>query len=110
MAAERLRRAHDTRQPCAPVRDLIGADDITSAYAVQEENTRSWLAEGRRIVGRKIGLTSLAVQKQLGVDQPDFGMLSASPTPLPITRPAAASCLARATCGYLTWILSIARW
>lgn len=77
MAAERLRRAHDTRRPCAPVRDLIGADDITSAYAVQEENTRSWLAEGRRIVGRKIGLTSLAVQKQLGVDQPDFGMLFA---------------------------------
>jgi 2-keto-4-pentenoate hydratase len=76
-AADRLRKAYDTRQPCAPIRDLIDANDVASAYAAQEKNTRKWLSEGRRIVGRKIGLTSQAVQKQLGVDQPDFGMLFA---------------------------------
>jgi 2-keto-4-pentenoate hydratase len=87
-AAERLRRAYDTHEPCAPVRDLIGAADVAAAYAVQERNTKGWLAEGRRIVGRKIGLTSAAVQKQLGVDQPDFGILfedmaSANGEPIP---------------------------
>ncbi|MCA0240936.1 MAG: fumarylacetoacetate hydrolase family protein [Proteobacteria bacterium] len=60
-----------------PVRERLPANDVAAAYAVQDANTRRWVAEGRRIAGRKIGLTSLAVQKQLGVDQPDFGMLFA---------------------------------
>lgn len=76
-AAERLWQAHAGNQPCAPVRDLIGATDVAAAYAVQQINTERWINQGRRLVGRKIGLTSKAVQKQLGVDQPDFGMLFA---------------------------------
>lgn len=76
-AARRLREAAASRTPCAPVRDLIGAQDLAAAYAVQEEGTRARLAAGARLCGRKIGLTSAAVQKQLGVDQPDYGMLFA---------------------------------
>ncbi|MFJ3055460.1 2-keto-4-pentenoate hydratase [Herbaspirillum sp. NPDC087042] len=76
-AAERLWQAHANASPCAPVRELIGAGDIEAAYAVQQRNTQRWLAQGRRLAGRKIGLTSRAVQQQLGVDQPDFGMLFA---------------------------------
>jgi len=74
-AAERLRDAAATRTPCAPVRDLIGATDVHAAYRVQSLLTAGRVAEGAQVVGRKIGLTSAAVQQQLGVDQPDFGVL-----------------------------------
>src|SRR5262245_43675623 len=70
-----LRDAAASGVPCAPVRSLIGSTDVTAAYAVQEQLTRARLAEGRVVVGRKIGLTSPVVQAQLGVDQPDFGVL-----------------------------------
>lgn len=72
-AAERLSVAATTGAPVAAVRDLIGPDDVAAAYAVQRIGTSSRLAAGARIVGRKIGLTSPAVQRQLGVNQPDFG-------------------------------------
>jgi 2-keto-4-pentenoate hydratase len=74
-AAERLAGAARTGVPCAPVRDLIGSDDVELAYAVQQQFVRRRIGEGARVVGRKIGLTSPAVQKQLGVDRPDFGVL-----------------------------------
>jgi len=76
-AAALLKAAAAGGQPIAPLRERLAQADEAGAYAVQEANTRAWLAEGRRLVGRKIGLTSLAVQAQLGVDQPDFGMLFA---------------------------------
>jgi 2-keto-4-pentenoate hydratase len=74
-AAERLERAGASGVACAPVADLLGPDDISAAYAVQRTLTERRLAGGARIVGRKIGLTSAAVQRQIGVDRPDFGVL-----------------------------------
>lgn len=74
-AAERLATAKETRTPCPPVRDLIGTDDLAAAYAVQQATVQRRLAGGATVVGRKIGATSEAVQRQLGVDQPDFGYL-----------------------------------
>ncbi|WP_028222766.1 2-keto-4-pentenoate hydratase [Paraburkholderia oxyphila] len=91
--AARLREAEASRVAIEPVRgeivtsgDPLGGnppggaplDDMATAYAVQQANVDLRVANGERIVGRKIGLTSLAVQKQLGVDQPDFGALFAS--------------------------------
>jgi 2-keto-4-pentenoate hydratase len=75
IAARRLAAAWRSGEPGAPVRDLIAAGDVDAAYAVQDIGTRARLDAGGRLVGRKIGLTSPAVQKQLGVDQPDYGML-----------------------------------
>lgn len=74
-AAARLARAHLSRTPCPPVRELIGPDDVAAAYLVQQRLNAGRLEAGARVVGRKIGATSQAVQDQLGVDQPDFGVL-----------------------------------
>src|SRR5919106_1470269 len=76
-AAEKLRAAARTGRTCSPLRNELPPNDVDAAYAVQETNTRYWIDGGRRLVGRKIGLTANAVQRQLGVDQPDFGMLFA---------------------------------
>ena len=72
--ARRLRDAY-SGGVVAPLRDVLDPTDATGAYAVQTINTRFWETQGRRIVGRKAGLTAKAVQAQLGVDQPDFGVL-----------------------------------
>lgn len=74
-AADILRNAADTRRPCAPVRELLPDSTIETGYAVQSILTQKKIQSGHRVVGRKIGLTSQAVQDQLGVDQPDFGVL-----------------------------------
>lgn len=72
--ARRLRDAY-VQGAVPPLRDGLDPLDADGAYAVQTLNTRFWQAQGRRIVGRKAGLTAKAVQTQLGVGQPDFGVL-----------------------------------
>ncbi len=72
--ARRLRDAYDAGA-VPPLRDGLDPLDADAAYAIQTINTRFWQAQGRRIVGRKAGLTAKAVQSQLGVSQPDFGVL-----------------------------------
>jgi 2-keto-4-pentenoate hydratase len=74
-AAERLILAARTGVPTAPVRDVLGSTDVALAYRVQNVLTAARRASGARVVGRKVGLTSPVVQHQLGVDQPDFGVL-----------------------------------
>jgi len=74
-AALALRDARRLRRPIAPISAGFGIAGLDAAYAVAEINTQARLAEGRRVVGKKVGLTSRAVQQQLGVDQPDFGVL-----------------------------------
>ncbi|WP_419539733.1 2-keto-4-pentenoate hydratase [Paraburkholderia bengalensis] len=75
--ATSLRDAARERKPIPPMRDELAAMGVAGAYAVQDINTCHALDSGRRLTGRKIGLTSKSVQQQLGVDAPDFGMLFA---------------------------------
>ncbi|GIH09286.1 2-keto-4-pentenoate hydratase [Rhizocola hellebori] len=73
-----LLAAYDSGVPIPPLRErMIEVGDIEAAYAVQKEMTEHWLAQGRRLVGAKIGLTNPAVQGVFGVYQPDFGVLFA---------------------------------
>jgi 2-keto-4-pentenoate hydratase len=73
--ADRLFTAYASGASIAPLRDELAGAPIETAYAIAEINTKRWLAEGFRLVGRKIGLTAKSVQRQLGVAQPDYGML-----------------------------------
>lgn len=82
--ADRLWQASQTGEAVQPLRDDIaglaektGASALDIAYRIQQNQTEKRLSAGGRLVGRKIGLTSTAVQQQLGVDSPDYGALFA---------------------------------
>jgi len=62
--------------PVAPLADRGSALTIDDAYAISLDFLSRRLAEGERVVGKKIGVTSKAVQDMLGVHQPDFGFLT----------------------------------
>lgn len=74
-AADALFDARGRLTPIAPLRQTHALDRPDDAYAVQELNTARYLRDGRRLAGRKIGLTAKAVQAQLGVDEPDYGIV-----------------------------------
>src|ERR1700722_14120962 len=74
-AVDRLEHAVASGIACPPVRDLVGCDDIAAAYRVKSGLIARRLRRGAARAGRKIGLTNPVVQRQLGVGQPDFGVL-----------------------------------
>ena len=73
--ANELLEAERTRKPIAPLTERYPDMDVRDAYAVQLAIIAHKTTAGARVVGKKIGLTSLAMQRQLGVDQPDYGHL-----------------------------------
>jgi len=72
--AEHLRVAERDRKAIDPPAES-GSFSPADAYRIQMINVERRVAAGRRIVGRKVGLTSIAMQKMFGVNEPDFGHL-----------------------------------
>ena len=73
--AARLDTAWQTHTPIPPITESDGITDVNTAYDIQAHWTNMRLQRGEKIVGRKIGLTSKAIQTQLGVNEPDYGTL-----------------------------------
>lgn len=73
--AVELLQAWETRVPVDPLTERFPDLTIAQAYAIQMAAVRRRLEEGRRVVGKKIGLTSKAMQDMLGVHEPDYGHL-----------------------------------
>ena len=70
-----LLQAEENKMPVAPLTELFPNISIGEAYQVQMKNIHHKVGDGQKIVGKKIGLTSYAMQELLGVEQPDYGHL-----------------------------------
>ncbi len=73
--ATALRAARENSRPVAPLTEATPDLTVDQAYAIAARNVAARVAGGARVVGHKIGLTSVAVQQQLGVGEPDYGTL-----------------------------------
>jgi 2-keto-4-pentenoate hydratase len=70
-----LAQAERSREPIAPLTSGHPDIDVVDAYEIQLINIRQRVAEGARVVGHKVGLSSKAMQQMMGVDEPDYGHL-----------------------------------
>jgi 2-keto-4-pentenoate hydratase len=73
--AQELLAAESQHAPVAAITDRVPGFSVEDAYGVQAIVLSRRLSDGRKIVGRKVGLTSKAMQTMFGVDQPDYGVL-----------------------------------
>jgi 2-keto-4-pentenoate hydratase len=73
--ASRLDMAMQSGIPILPITETYDIKEPAAAYTIQNSWTSLRLNRGEKIIGRKIGLTSKAIQTQLGVDEPDYGNL-----------------------------------
>ncbi|MFL6560200.1 MAG: 2-keto-4-pentenoate hydratase, partial [Bacillus sp. (in: firmicutes)] len=69
-AYKHLLQAEKSKKSVAPLTDLYPDITIHDAYQVQMKSIDQKVQDGQKIVGKKIGLTSFAMQELLGVDQP----------------------------------------
>lgn len=70
-----LAQAERSRVPISPLTDAYPDIEVVDAYEIQLINVRQKVAEGARIIGHKVGLSSEAMQKMMNVHEPDYGHL-----------------------------------
>lgn len=75
VAADVLMTAAAERRQADQLSKRWPAIDFDDAYAIQAETIRRRVAAGARIIGHKIGLTSKAMQRSSGINEPDYGVL-----------------------------------
>jgi 2-keto-4-pentenoate hydratase len=75
-AAQLLMSAYESGVPVEPLTEKYAGLSLADAYEIQLIQISRRTAAGRRILGHKVGLTSAAMQRQLGVSQPDYGHLT----------------------------------
>lgn len=90
-AAACLEGAYETGEPVPPLIETYPDATLEDAYRIQQRVVRRWVERGDTVRGHKVGLASAAMQRQMGVDQPDYGHLTASMfhlehQPIPIER------------------------
>ncbi len=73
--AGELLAAYTSREPVEPLTARYEDLTLDDAYEIQQLQVSQWLEDGARIRGHKVGLTSAAMQRQMGVDSPDYGVL-----------------------------------
>ncbi|MGH3436169.1 MAG: 2-keto-4-pentenoate hydratase [Sciscionella sp.] len=73
-----LYAARRDRKAIEPFTDADPTLTMADGYAVQAELTRLILADGDRIIGYKVGVTSKPMQRLIGVDSPDYGPVLSS--------------------------------
>ncbi|MDR2029581.1 MAG: 2-keto-4-pentenoate hydratase [Treponema sp.] len=76
--ADQLFNAERARKAIPPLTEQDPSLNIDDAYQIQLANVKRVLEMGHTISGKKIGLTSPGIQKQMGVSEPDYGHLFAS--------------------------------
>ena len=74
-ATDRLLDAYASREPIDPLTSTYKGMDLEDAYAIQLAQIGRFVGQGRTVKGHKVGLTSAAMQKLLGVNEPDYGHL-----------------------------------
>ncbi|MFD9893208.1 2-keto-4-pentenoate hydratase [Amycolatopsis sp. NPDC059027] len=75
-AATSLLSAYETRKPIEPLVTSYPEATVEDAYRIQQRVVRHWVERGDVVRGHKVGLASAAMQRQMGVEQPDYGHLT----------------------------------